>query len=333
MKFELIIPSRCTAVLPEDLNKPHLVGEPKMDGSRYVLYMGGCPYERQRGANTLLSRRVSVTDNKHVDKTANVPHITEGEYPDLNGTVLDGEIQSADFLATNSIMNSGPALAIQKQNEVGLLNYFVFDILFFRGKDVRNLPLEKRRKVLSEVVKRMNNENVKLMPQFSANDRDLAAFFNELVSEGGEGIIVKDKRQAYGVGWAKMKKSYDVSCFITGFKPGKPGSKYEKTVGAIALSVLHDGKRVEVGFASGFDDKIRHDMHKNPNKYLNRVVDIFTQEIQNSQRSADNPIGRLRHPTFFRFRDDLETTDCTSEKLIDALKAGKTRSSRFKKKD
>jgi ATP-dependent DNA ligase len=326
-KFELIIPSRCTAKLMDDLERPHLVAEPKMDGSRYVLYIGGCPYGR-RTSNTLLSRRVSTVDLKHVDRTLNVPHITGTCYEDLFGTVLDGEIQSVDFLSTNSIMNSSPNLAVEKQKEIGPVNYFVFDITHFRGKDIRNLPLEKRRKVLSEVVKRIGNPSVKLMPQVSSEEYDLSVYFNTLVNDGGEGIIVKDLRQAYGVGWAKMKKSYDVSCFISGFKQGS--GKYSEGVGSIALSVYHEGEPVEIGFASGFTDDIRADMGENPGKYLRRVVDIFTQEIQDSKRSKDNKVGRLRHPTFFRFRDDLNAEDCTSEKLWSDLKAAKTRRTRTK---
>ena len=59
--------SRCEGKLPDDLTRPHLVGEEKMDGSRYALYVGHDPYERHRG-NTLLSRRVSTVDLKHVDR-------------------------------------------------------------------------------------------------------------------------------------------------------------------------------------------------------------------------------------------------------------------------
>ena len=126
MKSELFIPSRCTATLPEDLTKENLIAEEKLDGSRYLLYIG-C----ERENNALLSRRVSVVDQKHVDRTDNIPHITDFEYNGLEGTVIDGEIQAADFLSTNSIMNSAPKIAIQKQSEIGLVTYHVFDCLCF----------------------------------------------------------------------------------------------------------------------------------------------------------------------------------------------------------
>lgn len=319
-KTELMLPSRCTANLPDDLTKPYYIAEEKIDGSRYVLYIGGDPYER-RTKHTLLSRRVSVTDGKHVDRTDNVPHITHELYEGLEGTILDGEIVAADFLSTNSIMNSGPALAVSKQKQIGPCTYRVFDVMAFRGKDVRTLPLSQRRKVLEEVVRRMNNEHVIAIPQITT---DLEAYFTEIVSKGGEGVIIKDLRSAYGVGWAKMKKSYDVSCVITGVKPGN--GKYASSIGAIAVSVYHAKRLVEIGFASGFDDRLRNDIANNFENYEGRVVDIFTQEILKTK----DGIGRLRHPTFFRLRDDLNAEDCTSEKLWADLKAAKTRNRRSK---
>lgn len=317
---KLYPPSRCTAALPTDFDKRYLIGEEKLDGSRYVLYLGCDPYGRQ-SENALLSRRVSVKDGKHVDRTENVPHFTKVSYAGLEGTVLDGEVMASDFLKTNSVLNSGPQLAIQKQEENGFLKYNVFDVMAFRGQDIRGLPLEKRRKVLEEVIKRMENEHVKVIPQFTEGLQD---HFANIVEGGGEGIIVKDIRQGYGCGWSKMKKSYDVSCVVSGWKPGN--GKYKDAIGALTLSVFKDGKLVEVGFASGFDDALRQKMSENFEEYKGRVVDVFAQEVQKRDR---NGVGRLRHPTFHRFRDDLEPSTITLEKLDKDLSA-RARSNRNK---
>lgn len=327
-KENLVIPSRCTAKLAEDLDKPYLVAEEKIDGSRYVMYIGAGtdPYSRQKN-NTLLSRRVSVVDHMHVDKTANVPHITGPVYEGLEGTVLDGEMQSPeDFSLTNGIMNSAPAEAARKQKESGLMRYRAFDVTHYRGMDIRTRPLSERRAVLEHVISLMQNEHVVPIDQIQG---DLLKYFNGIVSAGGEGIIVKDLRLGYGVGWAKMKKSYDVSCVITGYKPGN--NKYAGGVGSIALSVYHEGRLVEVGFASGFDDKIRSAMSKDFAKYEGKVVDVFIQEL--SKASKTDLCGRARHPTFYRFRDDINAEDCTSAKLMADIKAAKTRNSRNKERE
>lgn len=322
---ELVHPSRCTADLPEDLTLEHLVAEPKMDGSRYVMYLGCSPYTPNQ--NALLSRRESAIDGKYVNKTDNVPHFFTDTISDLKGTVLDGEIQADDFLATNSIMNSSPRLAIEKQNTVGKVKYYVFDILYYCGTDVRTKPLSERRKIMEYVVTVMNNPDVKLIEQYTTTEKDFTKLFNEITSSGGEGLIIKDSRRAYGAGWSKMKKSYDISCVISGFKAGT--GKYAAGVGSIALSVYDDsGELTEIGFASGFDDKMRADMAKYPNKYLNRVVDVFAQEIQDSKKSKST-VGRLRHPTFHRLRDDVNAEDCTAAKMWNDFK--KVKSERAKK--
>ena len=48
-------------------------------------------------------------------------------------------------------------------------------------------------------------------------------------------------------------------------------------------------------------------------------MDVFAQEIQ--KIDSKNPAGRLRHPTFHRFRDDLNMKDCTAEKLWADIKS------------
>jgi len=311
-----VLPARCTAELPADLSAPHFVSELKLDGSRYVLYIGpGTDPMGRRKDTTLLSRHISKIDNKPVDRTDNVPQIVGPDYGDLAGTILDGEMFLRDFPTTQSVMGSGPTVAIDKQKAGGWLNFWVWDCPVFRGEDIRGRSLADRRKVLEAVVARMGNPFVKLMPQWRG-DHD--AIFREIVEGGGEGIIVKDTRMAYGIGWAKMKKSYEVSCFISGFKPGN--GKYAGGVGALALSVYSGlGDAIEVGFASGFDDGVRGSLTE---RDIGRVVDVYAQEI-----SRD---GRLRHPTFYRFRDDMEETDCTFDKLRDDLdKAAKAKRKRW----
>lgn len=307
---KLIPPSRCTGSLPRNLNQEHLIAEIKLDGSRYVLYIGDCdPYERS--FNALLSRRLSSVDKKHVDKTKNVPHITDTVYEGLEGTVLDGEMFKNNFLETQSIMGASHLNAIKKQEEVGKVYYFVWDVPVFKGKDIRNLPLEQRRKVLKEVVKRMDNPYIKIIPSF---DSDITENFNRIVEAGGEGLIIKDLRMSYGIGWSKMKKSYDVSCIITSFNWGK--GSFKDLIGSINLGVYKNGKIIEIGSTSGFDLKTRKEITANWDHYKGTVCDVFAQEVLKTNRE----ISRLRHPSFHRFRNDMEPELCTFEKLKSDLK-------------
>lgn len=312
-----IEPARCEDLPPENLSDPNYVGEMKLDGSRYVLYLGFDPYNRNRATkHTLLSRRLSTGDKKYVDRSRNVPHITDIIYAGMEGTVLDGEIMASTFLSTNSIMNSSPERAIEKQSSQGRLDFYAFDIIMLCGRDVRGMPYMERRKLLKDVVARLNNPNIKVVQAVQGN---LQKYFEKIVSEGGEGIVVKRTDAPYGQGWSKVKKAFDVSCVISGFKEGK-GKYSQGQIGSIALSVYEAGKLIEVGFASGFSDKLRKEISLNPKAFIGRVVDVFAQEMQSS---------RLRHPTFHRLRDDLTPESCTLQKLKDDMtknaKSGRVR--------
>lgn len=313
--IELYPPSRCEASLPEDLTLPYLVAEEKLDGSRYVLYIGRDPYGRQP-EHTLLSRRESTIDGMLVDKTENVPHITNENYDTQKGTVLDGEMMGTNgFSDSSGTMNSSPQGALNAQQEHGWLTYRVFDIIAHKGVYVGGKPLEQRREILMDVLADMDNPHIRIIDQVSALDTDIEAYFYEIVKRGGEGLVVKDIRHGYGTYWAKMKKTYDVSCVISGFKPGN--GKYKGQIGALAISVLDNGKLYEVGFASGMDDALRSQMSQDFPAYEGVVLDVFAQELTNP--SATHKHGRLRHPTFHRIRTDMNAVDCTIDKLRDDL--------------
>ena len=172
----------------------------------------------------------------------------------------------------------------------------------------------------------MNNEHIKIIPTFTENFREI---FNKVVAKGGEGLIIKHKKLAYGTNWAKLKKSYDVSCIVTGVIDGK--GSFKDLIGSITLGVYHDGKIIEIGQTSGFDLATREDISKNWSDWEGKVVDVFAQEIQKGKRTDGNPVGRLRHPSFYRLREDIEPETITSEKLLDDL-GKRVRSNRFKGK-
>lgn len=304
-------PARCKGKFnPDYLSNPDWVAEPKLDGGRYMLYI------ELDGDVHLYSRR----DFPRIDKAANVPHFARF-YPGLAGTILDGEViiekavsegfRPVPLGETTGVMNSSPEKALKRQTEPGCrLFYCVFDILAANGQDVRHLPLSDRRTLLLEVVRHMRQytDTVILIGQYD----DKEGFFREQLEAGLEGIVLKNKNTAYGMNWVKMKRCADFSVVISGYKPGQ--GKYSDTLGAVAVSVYNDTATglVEVGFASGMTDAEREDIWENQQAYLGRVIDITAQEVTKD--------GRLRHPRWLRFRDDVNPTTCTMGKLLSDAK-------------
>jgi ATP-dependent DNA ligase len=103
----------------------------------------------------------------------------------LKDAILDGEIVALD--------GSGrPAFYSLMKRECPAI-YYAFDILWLNGRDVRNLPLVERKKILRKVIPRKSNS----VGCVSYVDKDALKLF-ELVKKGDlEGLVVKRKDGKY----------------------------------------------------------------------------------------------------------------------------------------
>lgn len=318
--MELVTPATAASAIDLDLSDPKMVAEEKIDGARYLFYIGSDPYGSDRKV-ALLSRRKN-TAGTYTDRAAQVPHIAKA-YPGLEGTILDGEVFLNDCPTTVGIITSGPEVALKKQEAQGYLTYHVYDCMAYCGHETRLKTLKDRQKIMAAAVDAMNNPYVKIVPRLEGDD--IEEIFNRVVDGGGEGLVVKNLYAPYGVSWYKLKKSYDISVVITGFQPGRPG-QYEGQVGALLLSVYEGDRLVEVGKTSGFSNEMRAKITAAPEAYLNTVIDVFMQEM-----TPGVPCGRLRHPSFHRERPDMLPTDATYQALLDNVAAAKrARAQRWK---
>jgi len=75
--------------------------------------------------------------------------------------------------------------------------------------------------------------------------------------------------------------------------------------GSLQLGVYKDGQLVEIGNLSGITDEVKEHWKD----YVGRVCTITAMEIMDT--------GGVRHPKFCNWRDDIELTDCTWEKIYD----------------
>jgi len=311
--MEPFTPAKARAKLPKDIEDPQWIAEPKLDGSRYLMYVGFDPYKRREGT-TLLSRRISSKDGMYVDKTDNVPHLCK-PYPslDVSMMVIDGEIKApGPFSNTVSVMGSLPDTSHMIQAKIGEVTYHVFDILRFGTTDYVALkaPLAQRRTLLEIFVKKMDNPHIVLVPQVTICKQD---FYDQIVHGGGEGIMLKDLEAVYGKGWAKMKKRPDVSVVIMGSEPGE--GKYKGLIGNLVFGVymnnllgFRNKHLTEIGKCSGFDDAQRRIITLSLPAYMGQVMDVHYQEVTSG--------NRLRHPSFFRFRRDVQPDQCTWDSLM-----------------
>jgi bifunctional non-homologous end joining protein LigD len=332
MKFMQIKPQKARGkLIPSMWTDPQWVAEEKYDGDRRIAQFCG---ELVRFTGT----RESVDGSGYVEKSANIPHLsndwqgpmtaTEIEMShrparhsprELVGTVLDGEIVCPETKGMSggkskyvtAVMGSLPERAIVLQGQNGWMEYMVFDCLWLMGKDVRDRPQIQRRDMARSVLKIWNNKYAKLVEQH----KNKKAALQEILYSGREGVILKHMDHTYGNEklWVKVKGEWTADVVIMGYTRGK--GKYANQVGAIifgqhrAMSLKPGARNVygldRMGQCSGFDDETRRaftDVSKTQTKYIGKVIEI--------KHNGREPTGAFRHPRFKRFRPDKQPKDC-----------------------
>jgi bifunctional non-homologous end joining protein LigD len=117
-------------------------------------------------------------------------------------------------------------LLFKKSGDVPLV-YYVFDLLFLEGKDLRQEPLSARRKLLAQVLEKAP-ENIRLSDELRGTKDELLRVAREF---GLEGLIAKRKTSVYESGrrtgaWVKFKITQSQEFVIGGYTLPEGGRKY-----------------------------------------------------------------------------------------------------------
>ena len=129
--------------------------------------------------------------------------------------VLDGEIATLDEKGRSSFQ----LLQMFKSSEQRVpLVYYVFDLLFLDGKDLRGEPLSTRRPMLAEVLEKAP-ENIRLSDELRGSKDDLLRLAQQF---GLEGLVAKRKNSVYESGrrsgaWVKVKLTKTQEFVIGGY--------------------------------------------------------------------------------------------------------------------
>ena len=307
MSYLELDPARAKAKDPSDLwDDPTWYAEPKYDGWRFLMHFGeGLPRV------FLTGRRTSSRTGFLSEKGLCAPQIWPKIPPKfIKYTVIDGEVMApTGFRDIAGIMNVEPEDAARRCAEIGPPRYVAFDLLYYDGEDYRSLTQLDRKTVLRPLVESIGNPLITLAPTLTGDKR---LSYEQIVSSGGEGVILKDVSGAYGESgaWIKVKKYSTLDVVVTGFTDAKIGvtGKYLGLIGAVKVSVWSSGgELIEVGRVSGMDDDLRREISANKDGWLGRVVEIRAQEFARD---------RLRHPRFVRERPDADPRQATFAKML-----------------
>jgi ATP-dependent DNA ligase len=300
------------------LDDPNYVGEKKFDGSRYASQV-------EVVGTFLTSRRESVQGGM-VDKTLNVPHIIKDLRRLPDSTTLDAEVDIPGdvrfFKYVQGVMGSDPEraqrlqtgnpLRIEKDKkgkdiiiEGPYLVYKTFDILDYKGENLRNRPLRERRAILEDVFKKINFTYVEIVQQYE----DKRTLLKRELDLGQEGIMLKNLNSIYVEGkepsqsWYKIKGKETYDGIVKGYKFGTPGTKNEFKLGTLTTFQYKDGELVEVAECGGLEDVERIDFKERLDKGEEFAIEFEAYGLFEETH-------RYRHPSYKRERTDKNFKDC-----------------------
>lgn len=206
--------------------------EPKIDGHRLILSI-------QSGVVRLYTRHKT-------EVTPRYPELHNVPIDDNTDVVLDGEVAcidpetgTIDFeLITQRFMTKKEPKII----EAALRNpvvYYVFDILRYKGEDLRERTLMERKEILAKVITANNN----FSPVISVEGAG-SSLFQVIKEKKLEGIVAKKKTGKYvsrrSVNWIKIINYEYADVQIAGYRKNEFGwlLRYgDKSVGVLELAV------------------------------------------------------------------------------------------------
>lgn len=152
--------------------------EQKFDGTRGLLHFfaqdcieSGDVVDRMSWCR-VFSRRISKKTNFYTENTDSLPQLRDIDAPDLEGTVLDGElfIDGQPFKEVSSTLNCLFDKAIDRQIEKGFITFHAFDIIKYKGIDLRRMTLERRKEYLRLAVEEANSPYLVEVPYHTCGE-------------------------------------------------------------------------------------------------------------------------------------------------------------------
>jgi bifunctional non-homologous end joining protein LigD len=169
--------------------------------------------------------------------------------------VVDGEI----VVLNDKGLSDFGALQNWRSEADGHLVYYVFDILWYEGKNLTELPLSDRQAILKEILP-SDNDIVRQSKVFATNGTE---FFNAAEKIGMEGIIAKKADSVYtsdlrSKEWLKIKVQRRQEVIIAGFTKNAGTAK---AFSALVLAVYDSDELRYVGkVGTGFSEKLQKEM-------------------------------------------------------------------------
>lgn len=327
------VPPELAVQVEEPPDGADWIHELKLDGYRIQARVDG----------DAKSTPVKLLTRSGLDWTHRMPELTQAlmQLP-VKSALFDGEVVVLDEKGGTSFAQLQAAFQGEKKQP---LTFFLFDLLYIDGHDTRELPLKKRKEILSRVLQAGEEDApVRFSEHLGQRGHEI---FEKACQLGAEGIVSKRLSSSYSSGrngnWLKIKCIRQQEFVIGGYTPP---SKSGVGIGALLLGYYQKGKLIYAGrTGTGFTQKARREMRAKltpieqkqppfvavPPQGVRGAVWVqpkYVGEVAFATWTADNLV---RHASFKGLREDkspiqvkrempVEWDESSSERMREPIK-------------
>ncbi len=285
-------------------------------------------------------RAVSFLQDGKVRLVSRNQNELTGEFPELRelsklikakNAILDGEVVALDEQGRASFSLMQQRTGIRKggrrvgaRRELQIV-YYLFDLLYLDGYDLRQVALEQRKQALAQIIAPSD------LVRYSDHFPQGLALFEVAKKKGLEGILAKKRQSRYeerrSREWLKIKVTQTIDCVVGGYTDPEGSRQY---FGSIVLG-LYDkkGRLIHVGQAgTGFNHamlkeiwQVLKELETNRNPFYGDVDAAHVHwvkpervaEIKFTEWTHETVEGgmKLRAPVFLGLREDKDPKECT----------------------
>ncbi|MEM3684266.1 MAG: ATP-dependent DNA ligase [Conexivisphaerales archaeon] len=240
--------------------------EYKYDGERMQVHKDGQDVK-------IFSRRLEMITSNYPDAQKLVVENVKAKKAILECEAVAIDKESGELLPFQQLMHRRRKYEVEKAVEDIPISLFFFDLLMLEDKDMTVQPYFERRKRLKQIIKQ--TERTKVAPNIVTDSvEELDSFMLQAISEGCEGLVVKDLKGEYRAGargflWIKLKREYKseltdtIDLVVVGGFHGR--GKRAGVYGALLLAAYNKDEDIfetatKVG--TGFTDEDLKNFHK-----------------------------------------------------------------------
>ncbi|HKE07831.1 MAG TPA: DNA ligase D [Candidatus Acidoferrum sp.] len=298
---------------------PDWLFEIKWDGVRALAWIS-------EGSLTLRSRKAQDF-TKRYPELAGLPQAIAAR-----DAILDGEIVALDTRGHSNFERLQERMHVGAPGEHLIAQtpvvYYVFDLLYCDGYDLRQAPLLERKQFLQRLLHTSDRF------RYSDHQLEHGKELFELARDNGlEGIVAKRTSSAYvsdrSPNWLKLKVTKTLDAVVGGWTAARTSAI---PFGSLLLGLYQDKKLRFIGHVgSGFGEKGLRELASRLKELaasacpFDKVPDTNEKPVWVSPKlvarvkfSGWTDEHVLRHPVFMGLREDVEPADCRWENEVTA---------------